>query len=212
MRALLAAALLSAASARAAEPQARCALSGRELVGFIDQVNRGSAQAQEFYHCFKKDRAIGMAAPDWLDKDLDRMTRETAWQHPEVGELSEARLWQSLGSAAFEFFERTKGTFPKRFRGEDRPPVALLQDYDDARARLSMALDHLQGARLSGSLGGRGKAVISAYQRMKDEMIDVVGALRRKDCKSYHQGVANIAALTAEGSAALNAPAPSSRP
>lgn len=211
MRLLIAALLSAAVGVEAAEPQA-CGLSGREMVRFVDQVNRGSAQAQEFYHYFKKEKTIGVTPPDWLSKDIDRMTREKVWQHPEAGDLSEAELWRALGSAAFEFFERTRGTLPRRFRGEEKPAAALLQDYDDARERLSNMLDGLQGARLSGSLGGRGKAVISTFQRMKDEMIDVVGALRRSDCASYHKGVSAVAALTAEASALLHAPAPTSRP
>jgi len=170
-----------------------------QIASITDPKDGAEVLAQRFYAYFNKDRDPSVQAPEWLDKSLDAMAGRVALQDSEDGPLSEARLWQAPASAVYEFFEYTR----KTFQYPRRKPETLIEDYADGRARLREALARLRKARLEGSLGGRGKPVLAAFDGILREMDKTLAALRRSDRKRYRAAVSAVGVLMRRAHSAL---------
>ncbi|MFH1726338.1 MAG: type II secretion system F family protein [Elusimicrobiota bacterium] len=188
-------AILLAAGASAGEAQG---FTRQQIHALIDPDNGAEAHAQFFYHYFKEQRDQAVKAPAWVDEVLPGMLSRPVWRDPDEGVLTEAQLWQAPVSVLYEFFEHTRKTFPAEFNGSLKPPYALIKDYEDSRVRFQMALDRLYKAKLGDSLGGRGRAVISTFQLILDEMNSILDALTSQNPELYVQSVMSIGALTSQ--------------
>lgn len=201
MRGLLLVALLLPAAPAAAQT-----FTPAEVKFLVDKQEGAEYKSQIFYHYFKKDRDPGLAVPPWIDQTLDAMVRRPVWQDPEEGILNEAQLWQAPVSVLYEFFELTRKTFLPSEGGQLANPVTLLKDYEDNRIRFQMSLDRLYRARLGNSLGGRGRAVMAAFDLILKEMDSVIDALTSGDLPRYKEAILGVGGMTKNAHAILLAP------
>ncbi|MBI4055902.1 MAG: type II secretion system F family protein [Elusimicrobia bacterium] len=120
-----------------------------------------------------------------------------AWNDPNEGLLSQARLWQDAVAVLYEFFEITRRSYPKKLGGEDLPPGVLMVDYQSNRVRFQMALDRLYRAHLGDSLDGKGRSLISMMEMALKEMDSFLNAIATSRAKQYQDSLLAIGQFTA---------------
>lgn len=153
----------------------------------------------------KIKRPVQTLAKDALET-LPSMHERKVWNDPEKGELTEAQLWQAAVSVLYEFFDLTRQTFPPDFGGREAPPGALIQSYEDNRARFHMALDRLYRAKLGDSFHGRGRAVLAHFDLVLKEMDSMATAVSIASGQRYADTNLAMAKLTQMGYEALQKP------
>ncbi|MBI4371291.1 MAG: type II secretion system F family protein [Elusimicrobia bacterium] len=214
MRPFAPAAALLLAAAAAGSAAAQQVLSPADVAFLFGERNarneivREGAEdrIQTFYHYFNKDRDARVAPPAWVDKTLDAMLRHPVWQDPDQGILNEAQLWQSPASVLYEFLELVRRSLPPAAGGQSLPPADLLREYEDGRVRFQISLDRLTRARLQGSLGGRGRAVLASFGLIDRQMESAISALVAGDAPRWRGAVLAVGALSDGAFAALQAP------
>lgn len=153
----------------------------------------------------KLKRPVQAMAPDALES-IASMHERKIWRDPEKGELTEAQLWQAAVSVLYEFFDLTRQSFPQDFGGREAPPGALIQSYEDNRARFQMALDRLYRAKMGDSFNGRGRAVLAHFDLVLKEMDSMATAVSIASGKRYADTNLAMAKLVQLGYEALQKP------
>ncbi|OGS01700.1 MAG: hypothetical protein A3G41_06440 [Elusimicrobia bacterium RIFCSPLOWO2_12_FULL_59_9] len=150
--------------------------------------------------------------PRWLILDMPRLLNTGAWEDPDQGTLSEAKLWQAPIAVLYNFFETTQKVFPSDpawartgkykddplVRGMDAMPGTLLGVYQRNRIQFQMALDRLYRAHKGESLDGRGRIILSEFDLILSEMESLMTAIVVDNRIDYSESIIAISKLSRE--------------
>lgn len=199
---------LTAAGLSAVSPRAASAAVFSQTQ--MEEISCAGVEMQLFYYYFAPNREAQLSSfklecrstpsvvkmPAWIDRALPAMISRKVWRDPDEGDISEAALWQTSVSILYEFFDLTKKTFPPSAKGAGIQPGLLVKEYADVRVRFQMALDRVYRARLSDSMEGRGRAILSMFDLMLKEMESISDAISSTNSQQYAQSVTAIAVLS----------------
>ena len=193
----MASALAGPATAGARQPLQKIGgLTGAQYHLLFDSGAGAQTRAQHLFYCFQAGGHPSFPAPGWLARSLGDMSKRTVWRDPQDGAVTEAEAWKGIAAAAYGFLQHALERLPETYGGRQRTDGDFLYLYGAARDKLALSLRALRGARLGGSLGGRGRKVIAEAEGLYAAMEAAAKALEAGREDAYNKSLVRAGKAT----------------